>query len=155
MCWSQRSKSTLWTGGWGFAPLCHSLVISGRSLNLSDLFHVANYFCLSHRSDTGLLSLIFWRELEILSWKYQFSDKLCKFWNNYITNRCICGRNHLQYLASKPYSCCSMLLKIITFSNNAYLQFVKEYFEDYMSLNTWTNARFKKEYFLSAVPQSP
>lgn len=62
---------------------------------------------------------------------------------------------HLQYLASKLYSCCSMLLKIITFSNNVYLQFVKEYFEDYMSLNTWTNARFKKEYFPSAVPQSP
>lgn len=58
-------------------------------------------------------------------------------------------------LAAKPYSCCSMLLKIITCSNNAYLQFMEDHFEDYVSLNTRTNVRFQKDYFPSTAPQSP
>lgn len=150
--WSWRGNSALWIRGWGFTLLCYGLVTLGRSLNQSDFSCAAN----SHRphtSDSVLISLIFWKELEILRWKYQRSDKFCKLLNNcYITNRCICWNKYLQYLAAKPYSCYSMLLKIITCSNNAYLQFTKDHSEDCMSLNTWTNVRFLKDYFPSTIP---
>lgn len=149
--WSWRGNSPVnRRRGFYFILLwtCHC----GRSLNQSDFSHAANSH-LPHTSDSVLISLVFWKELEILRWKYQRSDKFCKSLNNYyITNRCICWNKHLQYLAAKPYSCYSMLLKIITCSNNVYLQFTKDRSEDCMSLNTWTNIRFLKDYFPSTIP---
>lgn len=104
----------------------------------------------------ALLPLMCCHSMEIMQSKPWRREKLCKSFSNYcyITHRCICWRKHLQCLAAKPYSCYCMLLKLITCSNNAYLQFMGDQFEDYISLNKWTNADFKKPAFPALLPRA-